>query len=159
MEQLVPNLLLTGVGGLIGIAGSLGAVVYSNVTARRNQRLAVASRFLRQARMLGAQISREARRADDLDLPIIPGWDLSLIAEQEEITLHLGEEAERSAQKVIDALSEMLTGTVGSMMRFDGAIQEFRIVYWKLAGQRRKDKGKRDEEPVVNNDPNGEIGI
>src|SRR5699024_7540710 len=109
--------------------------------------------------MLGAQISREARRADDLDLPIIPGWDLSLIAEQEEITLHLGEEAERSAQKVIDALSEMLTGTVGSMMRFDGAIQELRIVYWKLTSQRQKDKEVCDEESVVNNDPKVEIGI
>src|SRR5699024_9267136 len=121
--------------------------------------LGVASRFGRQARMLGAQISREARRADDLDLPIIAGWDLSLIAEQEEITLHLGEEAERSAQKVIDALAEMLTGTVGSMMRFDDAIRDVRMVDRKLAGQRRDDKVKRDEEPVVNNDPNGEIGI
>lgn len=158
MEELIPNLLLTALGGLIGIVGSLSAVVLSNCIARRNQRLAVASRFLQQAQMLGTQISREARRADDLDLPIPPGWDLSLIAEREEIALRLGEEAEQSAQKVIDSLTAMVTGTVGPIMCFDDAMQEFRALYWELAGQRRKDREKRDEDPVVSNDPNGEVG-
>ncbi|MEO9249141.1 hypothetical protein ABDK96_15770 [Citricoccus nitrophenolicus] len=149
MDDIVPNLLLTALGGVIGIVGSLATAVFQNRTTERNQRRDLASRFLRQAEMIGAQIIREARRGDELDLPINPGWDLPLIAEREEIALRLGSDAEQAAQKVIGALEEMLTGTVGSMMRFDEATDEFRAIYWKAAGRRRKAESEPKEESRV----------
>lgn len=160
MVGLAPNLLLTLLGGVIGIAGALLTAVYQSRVAKRQQRLNLASRFLRHAQMSGAQIIREARRADELDLPVAPGWDLLLIAEQEEIALCLGEGAAKASEQVIDALREMFTGTVGSIQRFEQSITEFRKIYWQVAGRPSKAKAPvSEDEPEVSSDPNSGMGV
>ncbi|MCX0277272.1 hypothetical protein NLM24_43085 [Nocardia zapadnayensis] len=124
--QLLPNLLSGAGGAALGVAGTLIGVQLQNRAADKRQRADIALRFYSRADRLGVQAMRAARRADELDPPMEPGWDLQLIEMIREIELRYSAGAARDAENVVESLTEIVeTGTVGSIMRFDGALSKF----------------------------------
>lgn len=124
--QLLPNLLSGAGGAALGVAGTIIGVQLQNRAADKRQRTDIAMRFYSRADRLGVQAMRAARRSDELDPPMEPGWDLHIIEMIREIELRHNADTAHAAENVVEALTEIVEmGTVGSMMRFDSALSKF----------------------------------
>lgn len=141
----VSQSILSGIGGaVIGVTGTLIGVHWQNHAADKRQRADLAARFHSRAERLGVQAMRDARRAWELDAPIEPGWDLDLIEMAREIALRYDARTMESAEKVVECLGDIVeTGTVGSMMCFDRAMDEFA----SQSRMRQKRKTSNRERP------------